>query len=47
MYCDKCGYSMEWLDECECCGDTYCEYCGVQETSLCDSCRDEYEEIEG
>lgn len=29
-YCDKCGYAMEWLDECEYCGDNYCEYCGIQ-----------------
>lgn len=43
MYCDNCGYSMEWLDKCEWCGKTYCEYCGVQGLQCCHEC-EEYEE---
>ena len=36
MVCDFCGYEMEELNECECCGRTYCEDCGSD--CLCDEC---------
>lgn len=42
-YCDKCGCAMEWLDECEYCGDAYCEYCGIQGESCCHDCEEDEE----
>lgn len=43
MYCDICGYQMEYLDTCDWCGRTYCEYCGIQGISCCNECNDEIE----
>lgn len=43
MFCGYCGYEMEWLDTCECCGKHYCEYCGVQGNHICNNCKDDEE----
>lgn len=43
MFCDYCGYEMEWLDKCQCCGRIFCEYHGVQGSHICNQCEEEEE----